>query len=167
MPSKDTVAKRKAQIQYLATQFKMSTTSSYEYTMVNEADMASGTGRKLFILGHGNQNSYMGQNAQTMFSYLKDRGLSSQHFSEIWLMPCKVGLQQQDNSVTQNFARDLKTALVDDTATKNIKLYAPRGIVRSTYTAAGVCTNIFVPADGKNYNFIDGGWLLVGGSGTW
>lgn len=171
MPEKDTEEKRLTQIQYLGRQFNESIGDSYEYTCVEENEMVKGKNRKLFILGHGSRDSYMGQSANVMYRYLLDCGLSGRHFSEIWLMPCSVGQQEQDNSVTENFARSFKTELHQNSLTQDIKLYAPRGKVKSYYTKTDnsytSCNKICVAKDGREYGLKNGGWLLVGGSGVW
>ncbi|QKF81724.1 hypothetical protein [Halarcobacter ebronensis] len=168
MPGRDTETKRLAQIEYLSSEFGVEA-EAYEYTLVDPKKMVQGKKRKLFILGHGSTDSYMGQSAEVMYNFLIDCGLSSEHFSEIWLMPCFVGMQEQDNSVTENFARALKTKLHQNEETQDIKLYAPRGKVTSYYTdnTYSKCTSVIVEKDGKEYGFYDGGWLLVGGSGVW
>jgi len=160
MPDKDAVDKRQKQIEYLANEFKEDPLESSEYTLVSEEEMQKGSKRKLFILGHGSQHSYMGQSAETMHKYLKDVGLTDKHFAELWLMPCLVGLQEQDNSVTDNFARSLMQLFRQDESLANMKIYAPRNVVVTRFKD-GQVKKIFVRADNKEYGFKDGGWLLM------
>ncbi len=86
-----------------------------------------GTQEKLVISGHGNDHSFMGMTAETLFDTLIGKGLNDDRFSSIHLLACNIGHAEQDNSVTDNFLRQFGRSCKVNDSTSNIKVYGPRG----------------------------------------
>lgn len=93
-----------------------------------------GTKEKLIISGHGNDQSFMGLTAKNLFDDLRAKGLNHDRFNEIYLLACNIGQAEQDNSIHSNFLRDFGRLTQMNEATKNIKVYGPRGLILWTFS---------------------------------
>jgi hypothetical protein len=121
---------------------------------------------KLIVCGHGSPTTLSGLSPSDFASKLRGFGLTAERFEAIHLLNCSVGVQAQDNSVTQNFARDFKV-LLGVPPTQGIKVYAPRGPVQWEGQHEGegharylVMTKVFIRTPEKDYPLQEG-MLLV------
>lgn len=122
-------------------------------------------GDSLYVNSHGNRSVFAGYDAQQFFDLLEAKGFENGAFDSLYLLACSVGEQAQDNSILNNFARDLHRIFV--TSGIDIKLYAPRGTLTysvRTETKSGqsylVVTDIFIASPERNYPLREG-LLLV------
>jgi len=103
-------------------------------TMLEDGSLGGKGSENLIVSGHGNQNNFgaVGITGDKLFATFKEKGLTKKRFAKIYLMGCNVGLQAQDNSVVENFAKDFARCVNTDEDTAGIKVYAPRGILTFT-----------------------------------
>lgn len=85
----------------------------------------------LVINSHGDRGVFAGYDANAFFTKLVSKGLVNGSFKEIYLAACLVGEQAQNNSIHDNFARDLKRIFINNKI--EVKLYAPRGFLTYYY----------------------------------
>jgi len=124
---------------------------------------------KLIINAHGNRDAFNGKAAAELFNELVSKGLTNKRFGAIYLMACNVGEQAQDNSILQNFAKDFNRQVRTHPNTKEIKVYAPRGILSYVIDTeqAGNLTKwkvrrVFIAGnDGMEYSLKEGLLLVM------
>jgi hypothetical protein len=172
----DTVPLRNAKLKYLKQLF-VETEEPKNYHMLKPGDLApKPTGWSLFsspvketlvISGHGNQHQIGIYTAVQIVEKLKTNGFSAERFDKVYLMNCDVGLQDQMNTITDNFARQFKRALGNDN-TQGIDVYAPRGTimwnhryVNQGHTPYEVIDGMTIVTPEKTYTMNDGGMLKV------
>jgi hypothetical protein len=127
----DSADERGAKLKALQAYFKE--TNPQALNMLSASDMAPSNtahGKRLVVNSHGNVKTFAGMDAATFLAALQAKGFAEGSFNEVYLMACKVGAQDQTNTIAANFAKDLKRLLIGAGITT--KLYAPRGTLRYT-----------------------------------
>jgi hypothetical protein len=119
----------------------------------------------LVVNAHGNANVFAGFDADQFLGALESKGFGANSFSAIYLMACSVGIQAQDNSIYDNFAKDLQRAMSGRNI--SVKLYAPRGVLNYKVhkeTKLGqsfyVVDEMYISSPERNYSLKEG-LLLV------
>lgn len=98
--------------------------------MLGATDLATSNGNRgknLVVNSHGNRNTFADMDASHFLTTLQAKGFQESSFEAVYLMACKVGQQSQDNSIYDNFARDLFGLFRQHGI--SAKLYAPRGLL--------------------------------------
>lgn len=163
----DSQPKRSAKLKALKEYFRTSDPKAFamlDNTALSPANKDRGD--TLVINSHGNGKVFAGYDAQQFFDQLSSKGFANESFQAVYLMACKVGEQAQDNSILNNFAKDLKRILSSHDI--DVKLYAPRGILRyklaeehaSEQTWYKV-TEMFIASPERNYPLSEGMLLVV------
>ncbi len=123
-------------------------------------------GDKLVVNSHGNAGVFAGYTPDQFMEQLTSKGFEEGAFPAVYLMACMVGIQAQDNSIYDNFARDLKRLFVGHGITA--KLYAPRGLLSYTVADKQVSgqtvkevTDIFIRTPERNYPLSEGVLLVM------
>lgn len=162
----ESIGSRGAKLQVIKRKFG-ETTPPKPINMLQPGDLNTRECKTLIISGHGSRDIFMNEGPEQLCVRLIGAGLRADITKEIYLLSCNVGEQAQDNSIPENFARTLKRSL--DNAKLNIKLYAPRGIVKykneSIEPIPGVgeryrYSDVVIAADNKEYPLSEG-LLLV------
>ena len=163
----DCQAERAAKLKALKEHF--GTSDPKAFAMLEKTAMAPANkdrGDTLVINSHGNGSVFAGYKAQAFYDQLASVGFANGSFQKIYLMACDVGEQAQDNSILNNFAKDLKRIL--NMHGVDVKLYAPRGTL--TYMlkeeqASGQTwyqvTEMFIASPERNYPLSEGLLLVV------
>lgn len=141
-----------------ATAFAMLSADSLAKTNAKRGDI-------LVVNSHGNGKVFAGYDAVAFFAQLTAKGFTDGSFKSLYLMACKVGVQAQDNSILDNFAKDLNRLLNINGI--EIKVYAPRGLlsyilkeVRKDGQTFYEVTKIYIGTAEREYP-LDEGLLLV------
>lgn len=120
----------------------------------------------LVVNSHGNAGVFAGYTPEQFLEQLRSKGFEEGAFSAVYLMACQVGVQAQDNSILNNFARDLKRLFVTNGITA--KLYAPRGMLSYQLSDRQVSgqtikevTDVFIRSPERNYPLGEGVLLVV------
>jgi hypothetical protein len=132
--SQDEAVLRAAKLKVLKAHFNESEHAK-AVNMLADDELGAKSGvsnQTLIINAHGNQDSFQGFSADDLFAILRGKGFCRERWQNIYLIACKVGLQEQDNSVLSNFARDFNRLVQTTPETSGMKVYAPRGTVRYT-----------------------------------
>lgn len=163
----DSQAERSAKLKALQTYFE--TTDPKAFAMLDASALSPANksrGDTLIINSHGNGGIFGGYTPQQFYTQLTSKGFTKGSFQAIYLMACSVGVQAQDNSIYDNFAKDLKRIL--NTHGIDVKLYAPRGLLGysvdekqahgQTYYEV---TDMYIQSPERKYTLKDGLLLVV------
>jgi hypothetical protein len=103
-------------------------------TMLEDGALGGKGSENLIVSGHGNQNNFgaAGITGDKLFATFQEKGITKKRFAKIYLMGCNIGLQAQDNSVVDTFAKAFAHCVNINEETAGIKVYAPRGILTFT-----------------------------------
>ncbi len=119
---------RAAKLKALQDYFKTSPASAFAMLAADSlARTNAQRGDTLVVNSHGNDKVFAGYDAAAFFQQLASKGFAAGSFKSLYLMACKVGAQAQDNSILNNFAKDLKRLLNENGI--EINVYAPRGLL--------------------------------------
>lgn len=127
----DSQAVRSAKLKALKEYFK--TTEPTAFAMLGSTALAPSNksrGDMLVVNSHANAKAFAGYTPQQFFEQLTSKGFAKGSFPAVYLMACSVGKQAQDNSIYDNFAKELKRIL--NMHGIDTKLYAPRGYLAYT-----------------------------------
>ena len=162
----DKAPERAAKLKALRDYFKEK--SEHALNMLDSTGLSNAGGEHgdtLIVNSHGNQNRFAGMEAQAFFDLLVSKGLKKNSFKKVYLMACRSGLQAQDNSIKDNFARDFKSILTQNDFTSAV--YAPRGLLSYTFHEEAKegqtfyeIDEVYIESPERNYP-LDQGLLLV------
>lgn len=163
----DSQAARSAKLKALQDYFKA--TDPKAFAMLDKTALAPGNksrGDKLIVNSHANAKAFAGYSPQQFLDQLISKGFAKGSFPEVYLMACNVAKQAQDNSIYDNFAKELKRLL--NISGIAVKLYATRGYL--TYAveekqASGQTfyrvTDMYIQSPERNYPLKEGLLLVM------
>lgn len=163
----DNAAKRAAKLKALQDYFH--TSAGKPFAMLPENALAPSNrdrGDILVVNSHGNGSEFADYDASGFLEELLGKGLAPGSFKAIYLMACNVGEQAQDNSILNNFAKELKGLLKIEGI--DVKLYAPRGTLSYWLVTETVdnqeyyrVTDMYIETPERNYPLEEGLLLAV------
>jgi hypothetical protein len=122
----DSAPKRSAKLKALKAYYHESDPRPWNMLGSTDLDPSNGNrGANLVINSHGNVQRFGGMEPGAFLAALQAKGFKKNSFQAVYLMACKAGEQDQENSIYESFAREFMRLVRGlDSGTK---IYAPRG----------------------------------------